>query len=188
MAQPNYIAAILTGDRAILRQLYELQYPVIRNMILHNGGTDSDARDIFQDAVLIVFQKAQHPDFQLSSKFSTFLYGICHNLWLNCRSKKSATAEVTLTKDIKYIPDDTALEDDLLYVEQGNLFWKAFRQLGEDCQQVLELFFQKTPMEAIAAKMGYGSAGYAKRRKMQCKEHLTELIRNAPDYGELIAY
>ena len=188
MEQPDYIKAILEGDRLALRRLYEEQLPVIHRLIANHGGSPANAQDIFQDAVLIVFQKARKHGFQLSSQFSTFFYGICRNLWLNCRTKKSTSAEVTLTKDIKYIPDDTALEDDLLYVEQGNLFWKAFRQLGEDCQQVLELFFQKTQMDAIAAKMGYGSAGYAKRRKMQCKERLTELIRNSPDYSELIGY
>ncbi|MFN0215946.1 MAG: RNA polymerase sigma factor, partial [Saprospiraceae bacterium] len=162
------------------------QLPVIRGLIRDYGGTEADAKDLFQDAVLLVYQKARQPDFQLSSKFSTYFYGICRNLLLNRRTKKSATAEVTLTEDTKYIADDSSLEADLLQVEQGKLFWRAFRQLGEDCQKVLEMFFQKIPMESIATQMGFGSEGYAKRRKRQCKDRLTELAKNDPAYPELL--
>ncbi|MEO6039573.1 MAG: sigma-70 family RNA polymerase sigma factor [Saprospiraceae bacterium] len=186
MEQPNYLAAILEGDRTALRLLYEVQFPVICGLIRNYGGSEADARDIFQDAILVVYQKAQQPDFQLTSQFSTFFYGICRNLWLNTRTKKSASAEVTFTEDVKYITDEIALEDELLYVEQGNLFWSAFRQLGADCQQLLELFFQKIPMETIATRMGYGSEGYAKRRKRQCKDRLIELVKKNPAYRELL--
>lgn len=186
MDQPDYIAAILAGDRAVLQRLYELQFPLIRSLICDYGGSEADARDAFQDAILVVYQKAGQPDFQLSSKFGTFFYGICRNLWLNRRTKKSALAEVTLTDDAKYIADDTSLMDDLLRVEQGNLFWRAFRQLGEDCQKLLELFFQKIPMESIAVQMGYGSEGYAKRRKLQCKDRLIELVKKDPAFPELM--
>ncbi len=186
MEQSDYLAAILAGDRVALRTLYEQQRPIIRGLVRNYGGSEADAKDIFQDAVLLVYQKAQRPDFQLISKFSTYFYGVCHNLWLNRCTKKSTTAEVTLTEDAKYIPDDSSLEEDLMNVEQGKLFWRAFRQLGEDCQKVLELFFQKIPMEAIAAQMGFGSEGYAKRRKRQCKDRLTELAKQDPAYLELL--
>ena len=186
MDQPDYITAILEGERLTLRRLYAEQLPVITSLIHKYGGSDSDAKDIFQDAVLIVYQKARQPDFLLSSQFSTFFYGICRNLWLNCRTKKSATAEVTFPKEVKYIADDIPTEAELLLVERGNLFRKAFRQLGEDCQQLLELFFQKIPMEMIATRMGYGSEGYARRRKLQCKQRLVELVKADPAYRELL--
>ena len=84
---------------------------------------------------------------------------------------------------VRTVPDARAIVE---WVERGNLFWNAFRQLGEDCQKVLELFFQKIPMETIATQMGYGSEGYAKRRKLQCKDRLTELIKQDPAYPELL--
>ncbi|MBC7773999.1 MAG: sigma-70 family RNA polymerase sigma factor [Phycisphaerae bacterium] len=83
MEQSDYLAAILSGDRITLRRLYEQQLPVIRSIIRHYGGSEADAKDIFQDAVLLVYQKARQPDFQLSSKFSVYFYGVCRNLWLN---------------------------------------------------------------------------------------------------------
>lgn len=185
MDQTNYISAILTGDRVVLEQLYREQFPVIRGLLREHGGSEADAKDIFQDAVLVMYQKARQPDFQLTSQFSTFFYSVCRNLWFNRRSKKSAFSEVTISEEAKYTADETSPEAELLIVERDNLFWRAFRQLGEDCQKLLELFFQKLPMETIALEMGFGSEGYARRRKLQCKDRLIELVKSNPAYREL---
>lgn len=186
MSQTDYLSAILNGDRAALEQLYREQFPVICGLLRNYGGSETDAKDVFQDAVLVMYQKAKQPDFQLTSQFGTFFYSVCRNLWLSRRSKKSATSEVTISEDAKYTADETSPEAELLQVERDNLFWRAFRQLGEDCQKLLELFFQKLPMETIAVQMGFGSEGYARRRKHQCKDRLVELVKNNPAYPELI--
>ncbi|MCB9315956.1 MAG: sigma-70 family RNA polymerase sigma factor [Lewinellaceae bacterium] len=186
MEQPDFVKAIQNGDADVLRQLYAEQLPRIRRLLTDYGGSDSDAQDVFQDAVLIVYQKVRQPGFQLTSQFGTFFYGICRNLWLNRRTKKSATSEVTFSVDIKYMEDPALTEADELFVERGNLFWNAFQKLGADCQKLLKLFFEKTPMEAIAEQMGYASDAYARRRKMQCKQYLTRLVKNDPAYPELL--
>lgn len=186
MAQTDYLAAILVGDRTALEQLYREQFPVIRGLLRNYGGSEMDAKDVFQDAVLVVYQKAKQPDFQLTSQFGTFFYSVCRNLWFSRRSKKSATSEVTISEDAKYTANEISPEAELLQVERDNLFWCAFRQLGEDCQKLLELFFQKLPMETIAVQMGFGSEGYARRRKLQCKDRLVELVKSNPAYRELI--
>lgn len=185
MSQTDFLSAILAGDRVALEQLYRAQFPVIRSLLRTLGGSESDAKDVFQDAVLVVYQKAKQPDFQLTSQFSTFFYSICRNIWLSRRSKKYVSSEVTISEDAKYTADESSPETELLHVERDNLFWQAFRQLGEDCQKLLELFFQKLPMETIAAQMGFGSEGYARRRKLQCKERLVGLVKSNPAYREL---
>ena len=100
------------------------------------------------------------------------------------RQQKKSASEVTIPDDAKYIADGSA-ELDLLQVERGKLFYKSLRALGEDCQKLLQLFFQKTSMEDIAQEMGFASEGYARRRKSQCKDRLVELIKNAPEFSEL---
>jgi len=188
MEQSDFLDALLRGESTALEHLYRVQFPVIRTLVREYGGSESDAKDIFQDAMLVLFKKARQPDFQLTSKLSTLFYGICRNLWLNRWTKKNKTVEVTLSDAYKYIPDEDVVLSDagLLHLERSNLFWHTFRQLGDDCQKLLELYFQSVPMETIAVQMGYGSEGYARRRKHQCKERLVELVRNNPAYVELI--
>jgi RNA polymerase sigma factor (sigma-70 family) len=179
----DYVAAILKGDPTLLRQIYQKNFPLISNLIRQNGGTEEDAKDVFQDAVMVIYEKAKLPGFQLTSQFSTFFYGICRNLWGSRLQKKSFT-EVTIPDDVKYMADKLT-DVDHAALEQRKLYDKAFARLGEDCQKLLLLFFQKIPMEEIAAIMGYGSEGYARRRKFMCKEHLTELVKSYPEYQEL---
>lgn len=183
MQQTDFIAAIRTGDRAGLSRMYTTIFPAIRKLVSDYSGSADDAKDVFQDAIMVIYEKIQKPDFQLTSQFSTFFYGICRNLWMSRQQRKSAT-EVTIPEDAKYIAEDSP-DIDMLQVERGKVFYRALRQLGADCQQLLELFFQKNSMEDIAQKMGYASEGYARRRKSQCKDRLVELVKNAPEYAEL---
>lgn len=167
--------------------MYQNLFPAIRHLVCNLGnGTEADAKDVFQEATIVAYRKVQAADFQLTAKFSTFFIGISENLWNSKRQKKSFS-EVTIPESAKYIAD-TSMEQDLLQMERGALFHKSLRQLGEDCQKVLELFFQKYSMEEIAETMGFGSADYAKRRKQQCKDRLVTNIKAAPEFAELQKY
>jgi RNA polymerase sigma factor (sigma-70 family) len=182
---PDYIAAILQGDSTLLRQMYRAFFPMVKKLVGDLGGTEEDAKDVFQDAVMIVYEKARRPDFQLTSQFSTYFYGVCRNVWLNHLQKKSSS-EVTIPADAKYMPDELP-DSDFEEAERRKLFDKAFAQLGEDCQKLLLLSFQNKDlsMKEIAKQMGYGSEGYTRRRKSQCKERLVELAKSQSGYNEL---
>jgi RNA polymerase sigma factor (sigma-70 family) len=180
----NYLSAILSGDREILNRMYANLFPMIRSFVLSNyNGSEDDAKDVFQDAVIVIYEKAKNSDFELTCKFSTFLYRVCRNIWMSRQQKKSAS-EVTIPDDAKYIADEDS-QIDLLQIERGKLFYKALRQLGTDCQKLLELFFQKRNMDEIASEMGFASEGYARRRKFQCKDRLIELIKKEDEFTEL---
>ena len=181
--EDGFIKAIISGDSNGLRQIYEQFLPRIRRLITSNGGSEEDAQDIFQSAILTIYEKAQKENFQLTSKFYTLLYGICRNLWGN-RLQKKSFKEVTLLEDVKYKSEDN-IEFDIEKTEEQELFWSSFQKLGEDCQKLLRLFFDKEKMEKIAQLMGYGSVSYAKKRKFQCKEKLVEWVKKDIRFKEL---
>jgi RNA polymerase sigma factor (sigma-70 family) len=178
-----YIQALQTNDQRGIKAIYQEFLPRVARFIERNGGSKDDAKDIFQEALLIIYQKSKSADFQLSSQFYTLLYGISRNLWGNQLQKKSRT-EVTLSEDIKYnsIPDLSQWIDK---AEEEKLFWDAFHQLGEDCQRILQLFFTKVKMEAIVQQLGLSSVSFAKKKKFQCKEQLVKLVKADARYQEL---
>lgn len=178
----KHLAAIRAGDREGLRRIYSEFLPRIASLITRNGGSYDDAQDIFQDALVVLYDKCRDERFQLSSAFSTLLYGVCRNLWGNRLQKKSRT-EVTLSDDFKY-SDDTNMEAALMDEEQNRILWEAFRKIGEDCQRLLSMFFDKKNMQEIAEAMGFGSVNYAKKRKFQCKEYLLKQVKADPRYQE----
>jgi DNA-directed RNA polymerase specialized sigma24 family protein len=45
-------------------------------MLRRNGGSFEDAKDVFQEAIVVVFHHAARPGFQLTASFQSYLLGI----------------------------------------------------------------------------------------------------------------
>lgn len=181
----DYINTIIAGDLTGLKAIYQEFLPRIAAMIRENKGTNADAQDILQESIMLIFEKSQSPDFQLNSSFYSFLYGIAKNLWRNHLKKKSSQ-EVSLTEEntFNYETGENP-ELDLINAERTALFWSAFQRLGKDCQQLLQLSFQKVKMSEIVEKMRLSSVGYGKKKKYKCKEKLSQLIKEDARFEEL---
>ena len=179
----NLLQALLRGDNDGIRKIYRLYLPRAANLITRNGGNAEDAKDVFQEALVIIYEKASKPDFQLKSSLYTLIYGICRNLWGN-RLQKKSNSHLSLSADDKY-KFDGDIEKSIEEAEENRIFWEAFEQLGEDCQKLMRLFFDKVKMEKIADLMGYGSMSYAKKRKFQCKERLVNIVKADLRFKEL---
>ncbi len=76
------IDLIRGGHRSeALASIYR-HYPKIRQLVVMANGSEEDAKDLFQEGVIIFYQKAQLPDFRLTAAVGTFIYSVCRNLWL----------------------------------------------------------------------------------------------------------
>lgn len=181
VAKPEmYIEGIVQQQGKVIRMIYDQFLPRIQRFILKNSGTEQDAQDVFQEAIMVVYANASKPDFVLSCSFYTYLHAICRNIWLR-QLKEKRKLRVTFTDDWEYLNKED-FEDTLAEAEQFDLFWRKFNTLGADCQRLLRLFFDGASMQSIMQKMGYGSEGYARKRKYQCKEKLFGLITQDPEY------
>jgi DNA-directed RNA polymerase specialized sigma subunit len=67
------------------------------------------------------------------------------------------------------------------------LYYTHFDALGEKCRQILQWFFDKTPLKEIAKRLDT-SEGYIKKRKFQCKKQLIEAIQSDAKFKELSAF
>jgi RNA polymerase sigma factor (sigma-70 family) len=182
--ESEYLRFIAENDYQGINAIYAEYLPLIKNLIIRNGGTLEDALDVFQDAIIIIYEKMNKGGFTLKSKFYTLLYGICRNLWGN-RLQKKAFQEVTLDENAKYIKDED-FSPEIIYHEEFKIFWSNFQRLGPDCKKVLKLFFEKVKMKDIQEIMGFSSLNYSKKRKFQCKEKLVKLIQQDPRYIEIM--
>jgi len=181
----TFLTGIATGNPLVIRQIYTQYFDSIAKYILHNKGTIDDAKDIFQDAMMVIYEKAQQADFELQYSLHTFLYTICRNLWLKKLRNKSSK-EVSLPEHLELITEDT-FEEEILWRGKEALYREKFKQLGADCQQVLQLFLKGMSMEKIAQQMNFSSIGYAKKRKYKCKNKLLKLIQSDHRFKELLS-
>lgn len=181
--QADYIAGILSGNPVLVKEIYEKYHKAIIQLVETNKGTAEDAKDVFQEGLMLVYQKAKKPDFQLTSSFFTYFYAVCRNIWSN-KMKKKSFGEVTLSDEMKSIVrDDTPQQ--LEQNEQYTLYRQKFLELGKDCQQLMSLFLNKISMKEIVEKMGLSSISYAKKKKFKCKEQLVKRIQSDVRYLEL---
>src|SRR4030043_919896 len=82
LTNENIIKGIRKRDAVVIRFLYKTCYPDIRKLILTNKGTTQDAQDLFQDALLLIYQKIINLGITLNCAFGTYLYSCCRLMWL----------------------------------------------------------------------------------------------------------
>jgi len=174
---------IVTGDEAIISQLYKDNLKYIRKYIIQNSGSEADVEDVFQDALVFVYQKLKADTLVLHASFRSYFYGVSKNIWRN-RLRKSR--KMVVTSDITDYDESIEEEiiDEIQTCEQEHLYQKHFVKLSESCRNILELVFQGKGMKEIATITGY-SENYTRRKKFKCKEALLKKIESDPNYKEL---
>ena len=161
-------------DKAI-KVLYK-EYPKIRANIISNGGDDVIAQEIFHDSLILIIEKVTDPNFELTSKLSTFLYGINHFLWKNelRRRKKSPEREwkdtlILTAEDLNY---EAEKEEELKKLEH------VLTHISARCKKIFELFyFQKESMANIASQLEFSSINSAKTQKYKCMEKAISIAK-----------
>jgi len=82
MNDAELLAAMRQGRaEEAFTQLYR-QLPDVMTLVRTHGGSRTEARDLFQDALVIIHEKAQDAGFLFTGSLAAYLYGICRNLWL----------------------------------------------------------------------------------------------------------
>lgn len=177
------VEGLRKGDDKTLNYLYQNYFSTVKSYIVKNSGTEDDAYDIFQDALMVVFKKFQHNGVELTSDLKGYVFGVARKLWCNqLRSKKEVNTEME-----NDIIDDFELEK-LLEIPIEQIVQRAFLKLPEDYQKVLTMHLEGLDYDQIAQKMSYKSASYARRKKYLCKEELIRIIKSDPDYRDYEDY
>jgi RNA polymerase sigma factor (sigma-70 family) len=171
------------------RQSYVVHYlsdrylPMIRLMVTQLGGSQEDAKDIFQEGLMIMLEKIDNKEFALTCKFKTFLYCVCENLWKSVIAKRQAAtnyfARRTEPEDEK---DFTEVMDKDLCKE---LFLSVFNTLDPVGKNILKLYWEEVSPQEIADRLGY-SYGYVRKKKCEAQAELTEKVKKHPDYKRIV--
>ena len=174
------VEGIKRRDNSIIHYVYKEYFSTIKFLVTTNSGTELDAEDIFQDALVVIYQKVSDSGLVLTSSFKTFLFAISRNLWLQKLDKKAFTTEFLDYENMDNAQETLNIDLADEESEKHKLFQLHFLDLSEDCQKIMKLFLQKTPLREIAEIMGFSSEKYAKTRKFMCKEKLKKAILNDP--------
>ncbi len=177
------IEGIQNQDNYILKQIYIIYFPTIKRFVIEHRGCEQDAKDVFQEAIIIIYRKIMEGNFILKSSFKSYLYSVCRFIWIKqFTTNKENTEKLGVFLEYEEVPDMQL--DEYKKHEQYKLYQKHFKRLEEDCQILLQLFLKKVPLKDIAEKLGIGSMQYIKRKKYKCKEQLVRYIKSDENYIE----
>ncbi len=170
-------------DNRVIRYIYKAYYPSVVKLVLSNSGSEDDAKDIFQEALIVVFRNIREKaDFKLESAFQTYLYSIARLLWLK-HLRNFRNQDKNLRENHPYIEFEDPKpfdQEDIRY----SMYQRAFLKIPPDCQKILKMSVDGVPQKDIADSLGFKSENYIKKRKHFCKEYLIGKIKEDPEYKE----
>jgi len=170
------VFGILNNSESAIKRLYVAYFPMVMQLIINNNGTADDAKDIYQEAIIVLYNKIKKGDFELNSKLKTFIYSVCRRLWLKRLSQMNRYGG-----DIRDFQEYSPVEDEVdQYNERDMQFTKmqsALQLLGEPCKTIIEDFYiNNRSMQEICEDFGYTNADNAKTQKYKCLQRLKKLF------------
>jgi RNA polymerase sigma factor (sigma-70 family) len=154
------------------------------------GAEENHTKDIFQEAILVFYHQAQKNDFELSCQPSTYLFGICQNIFRNKRRKEAKQNTFSDTDFLREFSDKTHfenVEENEEFNETNNIYKseeatsvlrKILSELGEPCKKLLTGYYvDKFSMKELAKKLGYNSDLTAKAQKYKCLQRAKKLAQ-----------
>ncbi|MFM2358048.1 MAG: hypothetical protein RLY16_40 [Bacteroidota bacterium] len=164
------------GDSASVEAIYRESYPMIQAFVVNNNGSADEARDIFQEAMVVLYEKSKDASFSLNCQIKTYVYSICRRLWLKRLQQLNK-----YTAPVDSLQETVAVEEEIEEHEKINndftLMEHAMSKIGEPCKSLLDAYYlQRKKMQDIAAEFGYTNADNAKTQKYKCLVRLKKLF------------
>jgi RNA polymerase sigma factor (sigma-70 family) len=173
----NFIKA----DNKIIVHLYKSYLPCVTKYILNNGGIEEDARDVFQEALIVLYKQIKSKDISLTASLKTYIFSICRYRWLN-NLRKNKRIE-SFNKEMELIDLNSDIIFQMEKAERYRLLQVHLSKLSPTDQKILNLYFQKKSTEEIADLLGLSKL-YVKKQKYLSKRKLIKSIQSDLSYKE----
>jgi RNA polymerase sigma factor (sigma-70 family) len=175
------IRGIQDRDHKTLSEIYRQYYPLVLGYIKRHGGNDSDAKDAFQESLIVIFKLIQSNELDIKTDFGTYINGIAKRIWLKKIRRDTIHERFVMQSHPETTedhPSDVELEGEM----ELALIRKHILCLGEECRKVLIMSAEGISNEEIAEKLGYKSEKIVRSKKYKCKEALIQLIKSDPEF------
>ncbi|MEA5404391.1 sigma-70 family RNA polymerase sigma factor [Arcicella sp. DC2W] len=161
--------------------LYRFFKPIIASHIFKQGGNYDDAKDIFQEVIIIFFRQVRHLKFEAKSlkEMEGYFIQIANNKWLKKKEadgRRFRREQEYLTQKNVYTQELTSsaiLENE----EENSSLPNILERLGEPCRSILMAYYgEELSIKDIALRFNLGNPDAVKVRKFRCLEKLKTLL------------
>jgi len=170
------LQGLARNETKSVETLYRDHYNLIQALIINNNGSTDDAKDVFQEAMIVLYEKVRSGHFVLNCQIKTYLYSVCKRLWL--KKLQQTNRYLLPAEELEAaIPVEEDIEAHERINEEFEIMNKAIGSLGEPCKSLLEAYYlQKRNMQEIAVSFGYTNADNAKNQKYKCLVRLKKIF------------
>ena len=185
-ADRELLEGIRNRNNKVLEYIYEQWYPMILELVTRHSGNADDAQDIFQDAMVVVYNKIKNDELDLVCALKTYFYSICKRLSYKLIKQKNKHSKFDM--DYQEVADTSDENSEAIYeneIEKISIYRQHLLNLTDDARKLLQLYLNNHSLKEICEVMGYNSESYAKSRKYNIKEDLKKRILNDPYYQSL---
>jgi len=174
--EKELLEGLALGDKKAVETIYKDNFNMVQSLVINNNGSAQEAKDVFQEAIIVLLQKARSGSFELNCQIKTYVYSVCRRIWL-----KKLQQYNRYTNEVEGMVGTVPVEEDVEEYEKRDqefaMMEKAISSLGEPCKSLIEAFYiQKRNMQDIASQFGYTNADNAKNQKYKCLMRLKKLF------------
>jgi DNA-directed RNA polymerase specialized sigma24 family protein len=161
---------------ALFFKLYKQAFPLVAGHVAKMGGSFDEAKDIFQDALVLYYEKVQVPGLILTYSEKAYLFGIAKHLWSKRYQENNRHISLDSEENVSRHISDLA---DAEYREVSSLkLMRLLERTGQKCMQLLSAFYyEKLDMETLAGRFGFSGARSATAQKFKCLEKVKETVK-----------
>ena len=160
------------GNRErFFQDLYEETFPAFARFAAKMNASFQDAKDLFQDALVIYYERSMEENFRLRSSREAYILGIARNLWL----KKFHRDRYLSSLDSV---DEAAVPQDYFPSENESRLLEFVERTGKKCLELLhQFYFERSSLKRIASALGYRTEHSAAVQKFKCIGKVRDAIK-----------
>ena len=175
----NNLESLPARREELFTTLYKKAFPAVARYVSRMGGSFDEAKDVFQDALVVYYEKTAAAKFTLNRSDAAYLVGTAKYLWIK-RYKENCL----------HIPldgIDTAL-DETEENPSGRRLMHLLETAGKKCMELLKSFYyDQLPLADAAALFGFSGVRSATVQKYKCLEKVRETIKEKSlTYGDFL--
>jgi RNA polymerase sigma factor (sigma-70 family) len=145
--------------------LYKKAFPVVAKYISRMGGSFDEAKDVFQDALVVLYERSR---ISALDNDTAYLVGTAKNLWL--KRYRQSNQNVPL--------GDLDLFDEAIDIPSNNRLLRFLETAGSKCMELLKgFYYDELSLTEIADEFGYSGVRSATVQKYKCLEKVRETIK-----------
>jgi len=151
--------------------LYKKAFPAVAKYVSKMGGSFDEAKDIFQDALVIYYEKIVTKSIALQTNEQAYLVGIAKHLWSKRFKDNQHYTQFDNLAEFDFVEDEDSQPSParlMHYLETA----------GQKCMEILKAFYyDNLPVNTIAGLFGYSGTRSATVQKYKCMEKVRETIK-----------